>query len=90
MRPFIVFFGENVPNMKQAERIVKDADIFVVIGTSLQVYPAAGLIEHIPWKIPCYIIDPGEFWAENIYGFEHIKTTALTGIDILKEKLKIL
>ena len=34
--------------------------------------------------------DPGEFWAENIYGFEHIKTTALTGIDILKEKLKIL
>ena len=76
--------------MKQAERIAKDADIFVVIGTSLQVYPAAGLKDDVPWKIPCYIIDPGEFWAEDIYGFEHIKTTAVAGIDILKEKLKTL
>ena len=88
MRPFIVFFGENVPNMKQAERIAKDADIFVVIGTSLQVYPAAGLKEYVPWEIPCYIIDPGESWAEDIYGFEHIKTTAVAGIDILKAKLE--
>ena len=85
IRPFIVFFGEQVPNMKQAERIVKDADIFVVIGTSLTVYPAARLKEYAPWKIPCYIIDPGEFWADDIYGFEHIKTTAVAGIDILKE-----
>lgn len=90
MRPFIVFFGESVPNMKQAERIVKDADIFVIIGTSLQVYPAANLKESVPWKIPCYIIDPGDFWAEDIYGFEHIKTTAVAGIDLLKEKLKSL
>ena len=90
LRPFIVFFGESVPNMKQAERIAKDADIFVVIGTTLQVYPAASLKESVPWKIPCYIIDPGEFWAEDIYGFEHIKTTAVAGIDILKEKLNSL
>ena len=90
LRPFIVFFGEDVPNMEQAKRIAKDADVFVVIGTSLQVYPAAGLKEHVPWNIPCYIIDPGEFWAEDIYGFEHIKTTAVAGIDILKEKLKAL
>ena len=90
LRPFIVFFGENVPNMEQAKRIAKDADIFVIIGTSLQVNPAASLKESVPWKIPCYIIDPGEFWAEDIYGFEHIKTTAVAGIDILKEKLEAL
>lgn len=88
MRPFIVFFGENVPNINQAKRIVKEADIFVVIGTSLQVYPAAGLKEYVQWKTPSYIIDPGDFWPEDIYGFEHIKSTAVAGIDILKEKLK--
>ncbi len=87
LRPFIVFFGENVPNMKQAERVVENADVFVVIGTSLQVYPAAGLKESVPWNIPCFVIDPAEFRQEDIYGFEHIKTTAVEGIDILKEKL---
>lgn len=90
LRPYIVFFGESVPNMVDAIRICKKAEIFVIIGTSLVVYPAAGLKEHVPWKIPCYIIDPGEFWSEDIYGFEHIKTTAVAGIDILKEKLKSL
>lgn len=87
LRPFIVFFGENVPNMAKAKRIAKEADIFVIIGTSLVVYPAANLIESVPWGIPCYIIDPGEFYMENMYGFEQIKTTAVAGIDILKEKL---
>lgn len=90
MRPFIVFFGENVPNMKQAEKIAKDADIFVVIGTSLQVYPAAGLKAFVPWKNPCFIIDPGDFSEQSLYGYEHIKTTAVAGIDILKEKLNSL
>lgn len=90
LRPFIVFFGESVPNMGQAERIVQTADIFVIIGTSLQVYPAAYLKERVAWMIPCFIIDPGEFWAEDFYGFEHIKNTAATGIDIFKEKLKSL
>ncbi len=90
LRPFIVFFGESVPNMGQAERIVQTADIFVIIGTSLQVYPAAYLKERVAWMIPCFIIDPGEFWAEDFYGFEHIKATAVAGIDILKEKLATL
>ncbi len=87
LRPFIVFFGEGVPNMTEAKRICKDADIFVIIGTSLVVYPAATLIESVPWKIPCYIIDPGDIYEQDLYGFEHIKTTAVTGIDILKQKL---
>ena len=73
--------------MAKAKRIAKEADIFVIIGTSLVVYPAANLIESVPWGIPCYIIDPGEFYMENMYGFEQIKTTAVAGIDILKEKL---
>lgn len=88
MRPYIVFFGENVPNMVKAKRIAEDADVFAVIGTSLQVYPAANLIHSVPRGIPCYVIDPAEIHNDNIYGFEHIKTTAVAGIDILREKLK--
>lgn len=90
LRPFIVFFGENVPNITVAKKIVREADIFVVIGTSLQVYPAAGLKEYVPWKIPCFIIDPADSWKEDLYGFEHIQTTAVEGIDILAKKLKSL
>ena len=87
LRPFIVFFGEGVPNMSKAAKVVEEADIFVVIGTSLVVYPAANLIDHVPWNSPCFIIDPGEFNSSAIHGFEHIKTTAVAGIDILIEKL---
>lgn len=90
LRPFIVLFGESVPNMTEAKHICKEADIFVIIGTSLVVYPAATLIESVPWKIPCYIIDPGDFYEQDLYGFEHIKTTAVAGVDILKEKLAAL
>ncbi len=90
LRPFIVLFGESVPNMTKAKRICKEADIFVIIGTSLVVYPAATLIEAVPWKIPCYIIDPGDFYEQDLYGFEHIRTTAVAGVDILKEKLAAL
>ncbi len=90
LRPFIVLFGESVPNMTEAKRICKEADIFVIIGTSLVVYPAATLIESVPWKIPCYIIDPGDFYEQDLYGFEHIKTTAVAGVDILKERLTAL
>ena len=88
MRPYIVFFGENVPNMTKAKRIAEEADIFVIIGTSLQVYPAANLTDSVTWGIPCFIIDPSESYGQAIYGFKHIKTTAVTGIDILKEELK--
>ena len=90
LRPFIVFFGESVPNMTKAKKIAKEADVFVIIGTSLVVYPAANLIESVPWGIPCFIIDPGEFDSSMLYGFEQIKTTAVKGVDILKEKLAAL
>ena len=58
LRPHIVWFGEMVPAMEVAVREVTSADIFIVVGTSLQVYPAAGLIDYVSSEIPIYIIDP--------------------------------
>lgn len=58
VRPHIVFFGEGVPNMEQAAQLAHDTDIFVVIGTSLVVYPAAALIQYVKRGVPIYYIDP--------------------------------
>lgn len=58
LRPHIVWFGEEVPALEEAVEISMDADIFVVIGTSLQVYPAASLINYVPANAPKFIIDP--------------------------------
>ena len=58
LRPYIVWFGEEVPAMEQAVPIVESADILCVIGTSLNVYPAAGLLHYAPPGCPVYLIDP--------------------------------
>lgn len=58
LRPHIVWFGEMVPMMESAARVTAEADIFLVVGTSLQVYPAAGLLDIVPYSIPKFIIDP--------------------------------
>jgi NAD-dependent deacetylase len=58
LRPFIVWFGESVPMMIPAIDLAKQADIFLVVGTSLQVYPAAGLIDYVPREAKKYLIDP--------------------------------
>lgn len=58
LRPYIVFFGEAVPNITLAADEVQQADIFIVIGTSLNVYPAAGLLQYARPGIPVYVIDP--------------------------------
>lgn len=87
LRPFIVLFGEPVPNIQVAKGIVKQADIFVIIGTSLNVYPAAGLLQYVPRAAARFLIDPGEINACDALDYHHIKTTAVEGIDILKEKL---
>jgi NAD-dependent deacetylase len=60
LRPHIVWFGEAVPEIERAARMVELADIFVVIGTSLQVYPAAGLMHNVRDNVPIYLIDPNE------------------------------
>lgn len=60
LRPHIVWFGEAVPAMEAAAALAAEADIFVIVGTSLNVYPAAGLIHYVPAGVPVYLIDPNE------------------------------
>ncbi len=60
LRPHIVWFGEAVPEMENAIQLVEQADIFLIIGTSMQVYPAAGLINFVHSNVPVYLIDPNE------------------------------
>lgn len=58
LRPHIVWFGEAVPNIEPAAALCETADFFLVIGTSMNVYPAAGLIHYVPRAVPCYLVDP--------------------------------
>ena len=58
LRPFIVWFGESVPMIETAIEYAETADIFLIIGTSLNVYPAAGLLNYVPTRVPVYLIDP--------------------------------
>ena len=58
LRPYIVFFGEAVPNITVAAEYAQQADIFIIIGTSLNVYPAAGLVHYVRPGVPVYLIDP--------------------------------
>lgn len=88
MRPFVVLFGEYVPGMEVAEDFVSNADIFVVVGTSLAVYPAANLIRYAYKEIPKFVIDPNEIVACGVLGFDHIQATASEGMKTLLEKLK--
>jgi len=87
LRPYIVMFGEYIDGMDLAQRFVKNADIFVVVGTSLKVYPAAGLIEYAHREIPKFVIDPGEMDQCVELGFTHIKTTATNGMKMLVEAI---
>lgn len=85
MRPHIVFFQEPVPNIEKAVELVRKADIFVVIGTSLVVYPAAALIQYVRPGVPIYYIDPNPADTSFISGVNVIKATATEGMKILKK-----
>ncbi|MCU0473296.1 MAG: NAD-dependent deacylase [Bacteroidales bacterium] len=87
LRPHIVWFGEAVPMMDEAVRITKTADIFVVIGSSLNVYPAAGLIEYAPGDASLWLIDPKDVYVPGGRKTEVIKAGAVEGVAILREKL---
>ena len=87
LRPFIVWFEEEVPMIEVAARIVRQADIFVVIGTSLQVYPAAGLVNYAPYQIPKYIIDKKIPSADSIYNPIMIEKPAGEGVKELSKLL---
>ena len=58
LRPHIVWFGEAVPNIEPAAELCEKVDYFIVVGTSMNVYPAAGLIHYVPRSTPCYLVDP--------------------------------
>ncbi len=89
LRPHIVWFGEAVPAMDEVIPIVQSADILVVIGTSLNVYPAAGLVYYSRSGIPVFLIDPKQP-AVSMNGIRFIQKGAGEGVQLLKEQLKML
>lgn len=89
LRPHIVWFGEQVPALEQAIDLTEQADYFAVIGTSLQVYPAAGLINYTPKTTPIYYIDPKPIKIPNLRNsLEVIPNVASEGVRILKKILQ--
>ena len=87
IRPHIVWFGEAVPEMDKATELAEKADIFITIGTSLNVYPAANLINVIEGHIPKFLVDPGDFNLDYIKNLTIIKATAVEGMKVLSKKL---
>lgn len=88
LRPHVVWFGEAVPAYAEAQSCVQDADIFVVIGTSLQVYPVAGLIHDIPVSCQAYYIDPRADQQQLPVQFHKITQTATHGMQQLIQLLE--
>lgn len=88
LRPHIVWFGETVPMIEKAIEIMSRAELFAVIGTSLVVYPAAGLVNYAPWRIPKFIIDKNIPYTSSLYNLTTIETRATEGIQILKGHLQ--
>lgn len=80
LRPFIVFFGEAVPNITLAVEEVQQADILIIIGTSLVVYPAAGLVHYVKPGTPVYLIDPSPSLGSGIQHLTHIQKGASEGM----------
>ena len=87
LRPHIVWFGEFVPMMEEANTLASQADLFLIIGTSLNVYPAAALINFVPEKSPKYLIDPSAFTKDYIQNLTMIKEAAGKGVPALVENL---
>ena len=86
LRPHIVWFGEAVPMISDAAELAEQADVFVIIGTSMNVYPAAGLLGYIGRNVPAYLIDPKDVHTGQ-YDVVHIKKGASEGVKVLTEIL---
>lgn len=87
LRPHIVWFGEAVPEMEAAVQIARQADYFAVVGTSMAVYPAAGLINYVPANCPKYLIDPNDVatWLPNVIT---IKEKASVGVPMMLQMIR--
>lgn len=81
LRPFIVWFGESVPMIETAIDYVEKADIFLIIGTSLNVYPAAGLLNYVPAGVPVYLIDPNQVSVASGRSVHVIRKGASEGVE---------
>ncbi|MEG2612669.1 MAG: Sir2 family NAD-dependent protein deacetylase, partial [Alistipes sp.] len=88
LRPHIVFFGEAVPMFDLATQIVATADLLIVVGTSLAVYPAAALVGYVRPEVPIYLVDPGTPNTALIRNpLTHIKSRAAEGMPTLAKQL---
>lgn len=88
LRPFVVFFGESVPMLDRAAEIVRSADIMIIVGTSLGVYPAASLVHYLKADVPIYLVDPSTPNLSLIRNeVTHIKANSAIGLPQLVEKL---
>lgn len=89
LRPYIVWFGEEVPNIEVAAELCMQADVLVVIGTSLNVYPAAGLTRCVPHGTPIWLIDPKPVQWNSSSTFRHLQMGASQGVaQFMKELLE--
>jgi NAD-dependent deacetylase len=86
-RPHVVWFNEQVPMIPKATEVISGADIFILAGTSLQVYPAAGLIDFLPSDVPKYIIDKQPPYTPPHHNFHIIEKTATEGVEELVKML---
>lgn len=89
-RPNIVWFGEAVPMMPKAIAVLEDADCFAVIGTSLQVYPAAGLLYEARAQIPKFLVDPNAVSVGNIQNISVLRETAVLGVPKMIRQIEML
>ena len=84
-----VFFGEAVPNFERAADIAAQADLMIVAGTSLAVYPAASLVRYVPGGVPVYLVDPGEPDVRGLRNLkEHIRMRGAEGLPLLAARLR--
>ena len=88
LRPHIVWFEEPVPMIEEAVRITKTADLFLIVGTSLAVYPAAGLVDYAPWPIPKFIVDKRIPYTSSLYNLTAIEKPAGEGMKEAKALLR--
>ena len=86
LRPYIVWFGEAVPLMDDAVIALRNIDMFIIIGTSLNVYPAAGLLNYVPSGVPTFLIDPNEVEVRNAHNVTFIRKGASEGMQEIIDK----
>ena len=87
LRPHIVWFEEPVPMMERAIAVAKEAELFLIVGTSLVVYPAAGLVNYVPWHIPKFIVDKKIPYA---YSLHHVTTIEKPASEGMKELIPLI